>query len=86
MLCLVYKCVNGNTTLKVQNGFVFLDDVAQRSTRSANKKLLKSYRARTEFYQNTFVNSGIQLWNNLPLTIRCSGTMADFKRQIKDLF
>ena len=83
-LCLMYKCVNGETALKLQNELIFLDEVAQRSTRSNNKKLLNSYRVKSEFYQNTFVNNGIQLWNNLPINGRCSGTMLGFKRQIKE--
>ena len=40
MACMVFKCTHSISTLNVQNGFIFLDDIAQRNTRSNNKKLL----------------------------------------------
>ena len=85
MACLVFKCIHNVSALNVTNGFVFLDEVSQRNTRSSNKRLLKSYRCSTDFYQNTFVIAGIQLWNNLTLCARCSGSIMEFKREIKKI-
>ena len=82
---MVFKCTHGISTFNVQNSFIFLDDIAQRNTRSNNKKLLRSYRCNTDFYQNTFVNAGIQLWNSFPLHVRFSGSLAEFKRHINYL-
>ena len=85
MVCLVFKCVHGISTVKVLNEFIFLDDVAQRNTRSTNKHLLKSYRCKTEFYQNTFFHAGTKLWNNLPIDVRLSKSLSEFKRKINTL-
>lgn len=85
MACMVFKCTHGKSNLNVQNGFNFLDDTAQRSTRSSDIKVLRATRCNTEFfYQNIFVNAGIKLWNSLPLRVRFSRSLGEFKRHIND--
>ena len=82
-ICLmVYKCLNGK-------GPQYLQELLQnrphtRTLRSSSQNLLLVPKMRTEtFGKRAFVYAGPKLWNELPLHIRDSDSLIDFKKKLK---
>lgn len=67
MYCLMYKCVNRITPGIVHDRFILVDDVSKRITRNTDEKMLRLPKCKTEFYRKSFIYSGSEIWNDLPL-------------------
>ena len=77
-----FKILNGLTAEYLQE-LVNLYQPA-RSLRSQSSMLLCVPRARTRTYGNKrFDVAAASLWNTLPVTLRCSSSLACFKRELK---
>jgi len=57
--------------------------IPSRSIRSASQQLLHIPTLRTNFSRRAFQHAASTVWNDIPLTIRESGTLNTFKRRLK---
>ena len=74
----MYKTLHGMTlTLR----FVHRDNVSAYRLRNTENKLVLS-QPRTDYLKRTFLYSGAQLWNNLPVDLRQAFSLTDFKSKL----
>ena len=82
ILLLTYKCLNGFAPSYLSE--LLHHHVVERSSRSSDLGLLIIPKSRTKsFGDRSFEVAAPRLWNELPLSIRQSGSVAEFKRQLK---
>ena len=79
----VYKCVAGNAPLYLSE--LVLVKERERTTRSANSVLLEfpSKISKNKSGDRAFVYAAPTLWNKLPVHIRTSNSLLNFKKQLK---
>ena len=79
---LMYKIVNNCAPSYLIN--YFKNDINLcYSLRSGKSKDFVFKLPSTEFYKHSFAYSGIQLWNNLPESVKLSSTIESFKHKCK---
>ena len=83
ILLLVYKGLNGKAPAYITEMLKPVND-SRYSLRSSNNLLLVVPRTKCiRFGDRSFASSGPRLWNDLPLHIRQSSNVAQFKSQLK---
>ena len=80
---LMYKCLNGLVPNYLQN--LFTHRCTSYNLRNQEYKITLP-KPRTDFLKRSFSYSGAKLWNDLPLSIRSSSSLAQFKREINLIF
>ena len=80
---LMYKCLNGLVPNYLQN--LFTHRCTSYNLRNQEYKITLP-KPRTDFLKRSFSYSGAKLWNDLPLSIRSSSSLAKFKREINLIF
>ena len=77
-LILFYKIVHGMAPMYLQNLLPKFVYVRNRHNVRSNQNL-SSLRVRTKLFDTSFFPSSIRLWNNLPLCLRNSETVEEFR-------
>ena len=81
-LTVFYKIVHGLAPTYLQN--LLPDSVQDRNRCSVRSNSnLSSFRTRTSLFSESFFPATVRLWNNLPLHVRNSETVDEFKSKIK---
>ena len=75
----MFKTLNNLTPQYVKNMFKYIQDVHNRATRSSSKNDLYVLSANICAFKNSFAVWGAQIWNNLPIQIRKSKSLSEFK-------
>ena len=78
----MYKIINGLVPSYLSD-IVFDNPNSERHYYTRQADDLPSIRARTDVFNNSFFPSAIRLWNQLPLDVRNSTTLTEFKNKIK---
>ena len=76
---LLYKAVHGMTPGYISELFSFSQNYNLRSFDNFDMVIPKHNR---EFFKNTFQYSGANIWNNLPVNLRTSSSLAAFKNAL----
>ena len=76
---LMYKTLHGQAPEYLANSFTFNSDIHQRQLRSSSMPQLYTPRPRTELFRKSFKYSGANIWNSLPIHIRNSDSVTNFK-------
>ena len=75
---LMYKTLHGMTPDYLRSRFAYCENArAYRLRKTENKLVLPQ--PRTDYLKRSFLYSGAQLWNNLPVDLRQAPSMTDFK-------
>ena len=81
LLLLVYKPLNGKAPSYISS--LLSHRKCSQSLRSSGQELLTVPLAKLKTYRDTFSIAAPRQWNNLPLSIRKSPSIAIFKRHLK---
>ena len=91
-----YKIVNGVDDVEASTWFTFLADERERSTRStcqigedgslSSKLTLKPGKWNLNVRKHFFSNRVVEQWNSLPESLKCAGSVVDFKIGYDELF
>ena len=81
-LIITYKVLNGLAPQNINN--LLTAYVPRRNLRSANQRFLdRPTISRNNFGKRAFANISVSLWNNLPLSVRKSDSLSEFKAKLK---
>ena len=75
---LMYKTLHGKTPDYLRSRFVYHENVCAYRLRNTENKLVLP-QPRTDYLKRSFLYSGAQLWNNLPVDLRQASSLTDFK-------
>ena len=75
----VFKMLNGLTSVDTSKLFSFTNQRHDVPTRSATNNCLVSEKCRLDIRKHFFCNRVVQNWNNLPLDVRETSSVNDFK-------
>ena len=75
----MYKCISGEAPLYLCDMFDLVNNIHERTTRSAVQNDLYVPKARTEYYRRSLAIQGPRIWNNLSADVRGSNSVAAFK-------
>ena len=79
----MYKTLHGRTPDYLRSRFVYRDNVsAYRLRNTENKLAIVLPQPRTDYLKRSFLYSGAQLWNNLPVDLRQASSVTDFKSKL----
>ena len=78
---LMYKTLHGVTPDYLRSRFVYRDNVSAYRLRNTENKLVRP-QSRTDYLKRSFLYSGAQLWNNLPVDLRQASSLTDFKSKL----
>ena len=78
---LTYKCLNDMAPNYRHDRFTYLTELHDYDTHNSNQ--LEIPKARTNNLTKTFSYQGAKNWNSLPITIKESESLAEFKRLLK---
>ena len=79
----MYKITNNLSVDSVMYGFTSNSSIHSHNTRYRSNIHVEY--CRTKYRQCTVRFQGPKLWNDLPVQLRCAGTLSSFKFQIKNL-
>ena len=78
---LMYKTLQGMTPDYLKSRFVYRDNVSAYRLRNTENKLVLP-QPRTDYLKRSFLYSGTQMWNNLPVDLRQASSLTDFKSKV----
>ena len=78
---LMYKTLHGITPDYLKSRFVYRDSARAYRLRNTENKLVLP-QPRTDYLKRSFLYSGAQLWNNLPVDLRQASSLTDFKSKL----
>ena len=81
---LIYKALNNLTPSYIKDLLVISTN-SYYSLRSSSNKDIKTLKARTKYYRNSFTYKSREIWNNIPLNIRNANSFNTFKANYKKL-
>jgi hypothetical protein len=82
---LMYKAINGDAPDFLKNYITFKSDISQRNLRSSDNLELYIPKPNKHLFKKSLSYSGPQVWNTLPLNVRQSKSLTEFKRLYKTL-
>ena len=77
---LVYKTIHLKQPSYLSSRFETLNARHNHNTRSGNLRTFSIPQYHSNFFSDSFTISSIRLWNNLPSSVRESGTLSSFKK------
>ena len=80
---LMYKCINSIAPNYLSDNVLMQDIFNQRSTRTTNQCMVVIPQPRTEIFKQSFAYKGAVLWNMLPINIKLSTSLSQFKYSYK---
>lgn len=87
ILSLLYsKLFISSTPSYLKARFQYLHDTHNRNLRSSDNMKLKMSLHFTSFAEKSFTVTAVRLWNELPLDIKCSKTLATFRIKLKNYY
>ena len=78
---IMYKTLHGLTPDYLRSRFVYRDNVSAYRLRNTENKLVLP-QPRTDYLKRSFLHSGAQLWNGLPVDLRQASLLTDFKSKL----
>ena len=78
---LTYKCLHGTAPIYLQE--LIHQYVPSRNLRSSCQSLLTSVKPSTRYGHRSFCVASAELWNNVPLHVKNSVTISQFKKSLK---
>ena len=78
---LMFKTLHGMTPDYLRSRFVYRDNARAYRLRNTENKLVLP-QPRTDYLKRSFLYSGAQLWNNLPVDLRQASSLTDFKSKL----
>ena len=78
---LIDKTLHGMTPDYLRSRFVYRDNVTAYRLSNTEYKLVLP-QPRTDYLKRSFLYSGAQLWNNLPVDPRQASSLTDFKLKL----
>ena len=78
---LMYKTLHGVIPDYLRSRFVYRDNVSAYRLRNTENKLVLP-QPRTDYLKRSFLYSGAQLWNNLPVDLRQASSLTHFKSKL----
>ena len=78
---IMYKTLHGLTPDYLRSRFVYRDNVSAYRLRNTENKLVLP-QPRTDYLKRSFLHSGAQLWNSLPVDLRQPSSLTDFKSKL----
>ena len=78
---LMYKTLHGMTPDYLRSRFVYRDNARAYRLRNTENKLVLP-QPRIDYLKRSFLYSGAQLWNNLPVDLRQASSLTDFKSKL----
>ena len=80
----VYECTNNIAPAYFRNYFTKINTIHRINTRQSMKNDLYAVSCNTTQYGLRSIHySGVRLWNSLPMEIKDSNTLSNFKRKLK---
>ena len=83
---LTYRALNNFTPDYLTELLTSLSEIHSLNLRSSENGLLHIPLSRTTVFDNSFTCSAPKLWNDLPRTVRASGSLVTFKKNLKHCF
>ena len=80
---MMFKILNGQTPDYLSNKFIFRNDTTSYRLRNSEMRLALP-QPRTDYVRKSFPYSGAALWNILPIDIRVSKTLSEFKTKLSN--
>ena len=80
---LIYKALNHLTPEYITAMLMPISETHSRNLRSSTTGTLSVPRSRTSFFDISFISSAQKLWNSLPISVRLSPSINDFKDKLK---
>ena len=77
----MYKTLHGMTPNYLRSRFVYRDSAKAYRLRNTENKLVLP-QPRTDYLKRSFLYSGAQLWNNLPVDLGQASLLTDFKSKL----
>lgn len=79
--CYIFKI--SKNLIKSNIELIYVSEIHSRNTRNIRNMNFFSVRSRTRVAQNSVVQRGITLYNNLPNAIKLSASVVEFKHKLK---
>ena len=83
---ITYRALNNLTPDYLSELLTPLSEIHSLNLRSSENGLLHVPLSRTTVFDNSFTCSAPKLWNTLPQTVRASGSLETFKKNLKHCF
>ena len=83
---ITYRALNNLTPDYLSELFTPLSEIHSLNLKSSENGLLHIPLSRTTVFDNSFTCSAPKLWNALPQTVRASGSLVTFKKNLKHCF
>ena len=80
---ITYRALNNLTPDYLSELLTHLSEIHSLNLRSSENGLLHIPLSRTTIFDNSFTCSAPKLWNALPQTVRASGSLVTFKKNLK---
>ena len=84
--CLMFKCLNGIAPSSVAGMFSYVHENHSYSTRSASYGMLTIPCPHTSLYKRSLSYHGVIQWNSLPINLRLSTSLDNYKNNYKSFF
>ena len=81
---MMFKTMNNLNPPYIKNLFKFINEIHDRSLRSASDNLLYIPKPNCELYRNSLAYSGSKIWNSIPQDVKNSDSVAIFKNRYLD--
>ena len=78
----MYKTLHGMTPDYLRSRFVYRDNISAYRLRNAENKLVLPHLELIIRLKRSFLFSGAHLWNDLPLDLRQTFSLTDFKSKL----
>ena len=78
---MMFKSLNGETPEYLSNKFILRNDTTSHRLRNSEMRLALP-QPRTDYFRKSLSYSGATLWNILPVDIRTSKTLNEFKTRL----
>ena len=78
---LMYKTSHDVTPDYLKSRFVYCENLSAYRLRNTKDKLVLP-QLQTDYLKRSFLYSGVQLWNNLPVDLRQASSLTDFKSKL----
>ena len=80
---LMFKCIYGLAPNYLSDSLVYTHEVHSRLTRSTENNNLYIPKCNIEIFKRSFQYQGPTIWNDIPIDIKQSATVHQFKVQLK---
>ena len=83
-LLFLYKALNGYISIDISTSIQFYTDSDRYQLRGRDELTLKKNFARTTTFKSSLFNRIVDMWNVLPLKVRQTPSVSNFKKGVRD--